>query len=62
VADDNIILENASFRQVKKAYLLKTKQPVKVILKDKIWIISVMQPTAEEPDPVVVLEIKGESK
>ncbi len=56
-ADDNIKLENASFRQVKRAYLLKTKQSVKVVLKDKTWIIPVMQPTAEEPDPVVVLEI-----
>lgn len=53
----SITLENASFRQVKKAYLLKTKQPVKVILKDKNWIVPVLQPTAEEPDPVVVLEI-----
>ncbi len=56
-AGGNITLENTPFKQIKKAYLLKTKQPVKVILKDKSWIIAVMQPTAEEPDPVVVLEI-----
>ncbi|MGI4021967.1 MAG: alpha-L-fucosidase [Janthinobacterium lividum] len=54
---DHIVLENTPFKQIKKAYLLKSKQPLKVVLKDKNWIVPVMQPTSEDPDPVVVLEI-----
>ena len=56
-AGENIVLEDAPFKRIKKAYLLKSKQVVKVTLKDKNWSVPVMKPTPEDPDPVVVLEI-----
>ncbi|RYY05741.1 MAG: alpha-L-fucosidase, partial [Sphingobacteriaceae bacterium] len=58
-ASQTITLENAPFTRIKKAYQLKNKQTLKVVRKDKNWIVPVVQPTAEDPDPVVVLEVNN---
>ncbi|MDR0793533.1 MAG: alpha-L-fucosidase [Chitinophagaceae bacterium] len=55
-----IRLEQFPFKKIAKAYLLKNNAPVQVSLKNGILEIPEQQPTADEPDQVVVLE--GNSK
>ena len=54
----NITLEQFPYKKITKAYLLKDNTLVNVSLKNGIAEIPAQQPTADDPDQVVALEVK----
>ncbi|WP_158826191.1 alpha-L-fucosidase [Mucilaginibacter lacusdianchii] len=56
--NNQIVLQQVPFKKVERAYLLKTKQQVKVSLIGKTLTMPVQQPDADDPDKVIVLITK----
>ena len=53
-----IRLEQFPYATIKKAYMLKDRSPVTVTLHDDVAEIPAQSPTADDPNRVVVLEVK----
>ncbi|HBY53542.1 MAG TPA: alpha-L-fucosidase [Marinilabiliales bacterium] len=53
-----ILLENFPHKRILKCYMLKDKTPLKFTFKNKTLTLPAIQPTHEEPDQVIVVEVK----
>ncbi|MPN07671.1 hypothetical protein SDC9_154942 [bioreactor metagenome] len=53
-----IVLTDFPYKKITKATLLKDGSPVKFSFKKKVLTLPAIAPTAEDPDQVIVLEVK----